>query len=1119
MRSFKFFTLLHTYCLLLCVCGISFTSLAQNIPQVIDVFPRFNNSGNPSDLTAIGNKVIFNASGSGIGKEPHLSDGTVAGTAVLMDIFSGANSSNARYFTELSIGGVTYAYYVAEDGTNSGALYRTNVANGTTEFVVNVNPTGSASSTPGAGNGEFLVNVNGTLFFSGQDPLGRQELFKSDGTAGGTALVKDINTAVIGGFTLPSNPENLTNINGRLFFTADASFDGGISAVNRELWTSDGTAAGTFMVKDIHASGSANPSNLIEKDGMCYFLADDGTGVSLWKSDGTTAGTTKLTFPAGTTVNASAGMVNSNNILFFSAQNANEGAELWISAGGVVGRLKDLYPGSSSSNPTGFVDVDGICYFSAVSGNMGAELWRSNGTVGGTSLVKDIQPGSFGSSPQNLTAVKSVVNGVTKPVVYFTAFTGAKGRELWKSDGTDAGTVLVKDVNPSSSTNASKITGITAVSVNAAEDGVFFAAYDGDINIGTELWYTTTTGCSVVAPLVTNQSRCGAGTVSLTASGATTGQVYKWYLDATSTAYLKLSTDENDNTYTTPILSVNRDFYVSVAQADGSCESDRVKISAIVSPLPVLTVAGSPTVCAGQVATYSTTMDGGASGIYNWTVTNGTILTGAGTASVTVLWSTAGTGMVNVAGTNASGCTGVVNHHVNIYLLAAPAVANSLRCGTGSVVLTATKADGTSPVVGETFRWYDAANGGNLLEINTGSFTVNNLSATTSYYVSFDNGSCESNRVKATATVITALDKPLASNLNVCGIGQLGLTASSDAPIAVEYRWYDAATGGSLLHQSATPEYVVVVTGSTTYYVSTYSASCGLESERTSLTVTYSPLTGGVIGQDQQVQNGGTPAMIVSNTEAGGGFGYIAYQWEYSENGIDWQLIAGAFDKDYQSGALYKTTYFRRLASSAECGETESNVVKVEIVPPLNVPTFDGQLAAIDTVWAVQLHWVNNDSRTTGFYLEKGDGTNFTPLDTLGATDTSYIDRGSILGDKAYYRLRAFSGTLVSAYAEIRIAPDTKDPLNGAQAQTAENTLVYPNPVGAVTNIKLDMPENGTGEMILRSNEGRAVLNRSFTKTSGTEEFALQMQQIKPGIYWLEIMIGDKRVVKRIIKN
>ncbi len=469
------------------------TQAQHQEPVVIDVYPGVANSSNPSELTAIGDKLIFNATGSGLGREPYISDGTSAGTSLLRDIASGSNSSSASYFTEFKIGADTYAYYFVNDDSNSGVLYRTNISDNTTEFVVNVNPLGSESSNAGAGNGKFLVNVGGTLFFSGQDPTGRQELFKSDGTAGGTVLVKDINANFVTGSagpTRPSDPQNLTNINGTLFFTADDQGVGSSAeSVNRELWVSDGTEAGTQMVRDIDMDNmtSSNPTNLVEKDGLCYFFADGGTGITIWRSDGTASGTFEVPLPAGTTVDATAGLVNSNNILFFAATDATRGTELWISDGVNAGPL-DLNAGTDSSNPRNFVSVNGECYFSAAAATTGAELWRSNGTVSGTVLVKDIFPGFFGSSPEQLTAVRGLVSGVTTEILYFVALTGSEGFELWKSNGTDAGTVMVKDFFPDPDQRGSNISDLTAVPIKTDKDGLALAAFENNV-IGTELWF------------------------------------------------------------------------------------------------------------------------------------------------------------------------------------------------------------------------------------------------------------------------------------------------------------------------------------------------------------------------------------------------------------------------------------------------------------------------------------------------------------------------------------------------------------------------------------------------------------------------------------------------------
>src|SRR5262245_63895371 len=132
--------------------------------------------------------------------------------------------------------------------------------------------------------------------------------------------------------------------------------------------------------------------------------------------------------------------------------------------------LTDIRSGASS-NPRSFVDESGIALFVANDGNVGYELWKSDGTSAGTMLVKDIRPGVDGSTPRYLTNV----NGT----LYFRANDGTTGDELWKSDGTPAGTVLVEDIRPGASGSAP--VGLTNV------DGVLlFEANDG--SAGYELW-------------------------------------------------------------------------------------------------------------------------------------------------------------------------------------------------------------------------------------------------------------------------------------------------------------------------------------------------------------------------------------------------------------------------------------------------------------------------------------------------------------------------------------------------------------------------------------------------------------------------------------------------------
>lgn len=404
----------------------------------------------PSELTVVGDLMYFAATNGTNGRELWVTDGTTAGTRMVKDIAPGSAGSTP---TDLVAIGTTL--YFAADGGNGRELWKSDGTAAGTAMVLDITPTGTASSAV-----DNLIAVGGVLYFTANDGINGVELWKSNGTSNGTVQVKNIAAAA----GVSSTPANLTAMNGVLYFNADDGVNG------RELWKSDGTAAGTVLIKDMNTGTfndttsstpvvrprASGPGLFTVVGNTLYFVAVDFEhGAELWKSDGTTAGTVRVTDlqqGTGSAFTANDRFIAINGVLYFSANNGQQGSELWkLDTAGTAGpvMVKDIRPGAQGNlnENLAFAEYNGKLYFSADNGVNGKELWVSDGTAAGTVLLADIDTGSRTNQSNQQVPNDSQPYYFAKAngLLYFTASTSITGRELWRTDGTTAGTRLVSD--------------------------------------------------------------------------------------------------------------------------------------------------------------------------------------------------------------------------------------------------------------------------------------------------------------------------------------------------------------------------------------------------------------------------------------------------------------------------------------------------------------------------------------------------------------------------------------------------------------------------------------------------------------------------------------------------
>jgi ELWxxDGT repeat protein len=369
--------------------------------EVADIVPGPAGS-NPGFLTAFQGRIYF-AAGSGFWQ----SDGTAAGTVPLAMV---PTASIHSLGTRLVFFGSDAAHGLepwTSDGTAAGTRRIADLAKGAESPVYQ----------------DFQV-VGKRLFFTAATGAAGQELYVTDGTAKGTRRIT--------GFSDPFALDQLTQValGNRLLFAAKNRKHG------VELWTSDGTAKGTRMVKDACPGECPSyPRPLLRHQGRLYFVAQDRThGFELWVTDGTGQGTRMVKdFCPGECSSWPSALRSPGDRLFFSTSDPQLVSTLWTTDGTAEGSLPLAELPNLSVQGTA---AGGVLVFGGADPDHGREPWSSDGTPGGTGLLVDIADEDIGgSSPRSLMALGETV-------LFFGD--GAEDHGLWRSDGTEEGTRLVK---------------------------------------------------------------------------------------------------------------------------------------------------------------------------------------------------------------------------------------------------------------------------------------------------------------------------------------------------------------------------------------------------------------------------------------------------------------------------------------------------------------------------------------------------------------------------------------------------------------------------------------------------------------------------------------------------